>query len=77
MQPITHAVLDVAFKVTVVPKGVVVGGAGMTQRVWQFDACELHNIMQFVTVEVMGVRACSSGLCVQRLVPAAWQGWRR
>ncbi len=55
MQPITHAVFDVAFKVTVVPMGVVVGGEGMTQRVWQFAACELHDIMQLVTVEVTGV----------------------
>jgi hypothetical protein len=31
VQPITHAVFDVAFKVTVVPLGVVLGGAGMTQ----------------------------------------------
>jgi hypothetical protein len=56
-----HAVRDVAFKVTVVPMGVVVGGAGMTQPVWQFAACELHNIMQFVTVEVTGVESPTKG----------------
>jgi hypothetical protein len=62
VQPIVHAVRDVAFKVTVVPPmGVVVGGAGMTQPVWQFAACELHNIMQFVTVEVMGVESPTKG----------------
>ena len=31
------------------------GGAGKTQRVWQFADCELQVIMQFVTVEVTGV----------------------
>ena len=61
MQPIVHAVRDVAFKVTVVPMGVVVRGAGMTQPVWQFAACELHNIMQFVTVEVTGVESPTKG----------------
>jgi hypothetical protein len=61
VQPITHAVLDVAFKVTVVPMGVVVRGAGMTQPVWQFDARELHDIMQFVTVEVTGVESPRKG----------------
>src|SRR6516162_4769644 len=52
----THAVFDVAFKVPV-RVAVVVGAAGMTQPVWQFAACELHDIMQFVTVEVTGVES--------------------
>src|SRR4029077_6140338 len=60
-EQVVHAVRDVAFKVTVVPIGVVVGGAGMTQPVWQFAACELHNIMQFVTVEVTGVESPTKG----------------
>jgi hypothetical protein len=67
-------VFAVAFKVTV-PEGVTVGGAGMTQLVWQFAASELHDIMQFVTVEVtwlgspgrglttFGVVACASRIC--------------
>jgi hypothetical protein len=54
VQPITHAVFAVAFKV---PVPAVVGGAGMTHAVWQFDARELHSIMQFVTVEVRGVES--------------------
>jgi hypothetical protein len=66
--------LAVAFKVTV-PEGVASGGAGMTQLVWQFAASELHDIMQFVTVEVtgdespvkgvatFGVVACASRIC--------------
>jgi hypothetical protein len=54
-------VFAVALKVTV-PEGVVVGGAGMTQLVWQFAACELHDIMQFVTVEVIGVESPTGGL---------------
>jgi hypothetical protein len=29
----------------------------MKQPVLQFATCELHNIMQFVTVEVMGVES--------------------
>jgi hypothetical protein len=33
----------------------LVDGAGMKQPLWQFAACELHDIMQFVTVEVTGV----------------------
>ena len=37
------------------PRDVV--GAGMKQPVWQFAACELHDIMQFVTVEVTGVES--------------------
>ena len=64
MQPITHAVFAVAFKVPVFPVPVasrVVGdasaGARMTQAVWQFAACELHDIMQFVTLEVTGVES--------------------
>jgi hypothetical protein len=35
----------------------VICAGGMRQVVWQFAACELHNIMQFVTVEVMGVES--------------------
>jgi hypothetical protein len=58
-----HAVFDVEFKVpplrascrAVVPADAVVGAAGMRQPVWQFAARELHDIMQFVTVEVIGV----------------------
>jgi hypothetical protein len=46
VQPITHDVFFVAFKV---------GAAGMTQPVWHVAAWELHDIMQFVTVEVTGV----------------------
>jgi len=56
VQPMTHAVFDVAFKVPV-RVAVVVGAAGMTQPVWQFAACELHDIMEFVTVEVTGVES--------------------
>ena len=29
----------------------------MRQAVWQFANCELHDIMQFVTVEVTGVES--------------------
>jgi hypothetical protein len=47
-------VFDVAFKV---PVPAAVGAAGMTQPVWQFAARELHDIMQFVTVEVIGVES--------------------
>jgi hypothetical protein len=55
-----QAVFDVAFKVEVkvpLPADAVVGAAGMKQLVWQFAACELHDIMQFVTVEVTGVES--------------------
>ena len=37
------------------------GVPGMTQAVWQFAACELHCIMQFVVVDV----------CANRIFPAA------
>jgi hypothetical protein len=47
-------VFDVEFNVPP-PADAVVGAAGMRQPVWQLAACELHNIMQFVTVEVTGV----------------------
>jgi hypothetical protein len=33
------------------------GGAGTKQPAWQFATCELHNIMQLVTVEVTGVES--------------------
>jgi hypothetical protein len=56
-----HDVFAVALKVTV-PEGVAVGGAGMTQLIWQFAACELHDIMQFVTVEVIAVESPTGGL---------------
>ncbi len=60
MQPTTHAVFDVAFKV---PVPAVVGAAGITQLVWQFAARELHDIMQFVTVERTGVESpCKGGV---------------
>jgi hypothetical protein len=41
----------------------VIGGCvlGITQAVWQFAAWELHDIMQFVVVE----------LCASRILPAA------
>jgi hypothetical protein len=45
VQPMRHAV------------DAVICAGGMRQVVWQFAACELHNIMQFVTVEVMGVES--------------------
>jgi hypothetical protein len=60
VQPITQAVFDVAFNVEFkvpLPAGTLVGAAGITQLVWQFAACELHDIMQFVTVEVTGVES--------------------
>jgi len=61
VQPIAHDVLFVAFKVPVGP--VVVGAAGMTQPVWQLAAWELHDIMQFVTVEVTGeLSPCKGGV---------------
>jgi hypothetical protein len=69
--------LAIAFKVTV-PEGVTVGGAGMTQLVWQFAASELHDIMQFVTVEVIGVESPVKGAatfgvvaCASRIFPSA------
>jgi hypothetical protein len=49
-----HVAFGVALKV-MNPEGVAVvgvGGAGRTHPVWQFAACELQDIMQFVTVEV-------------------------
>ncbi len=68
MQPIVHAVFAVAFKVTVccdvkfLEGGpTLVDGAGIKQPVWQFAACELHDIMQFVTVEVTGVESPVKG----------------
>jgi hypothetical protein len=62
VQPITHAVFDVAFKVPV-PEDAVVGAGGMTQPIWQFAARELHDIIQFVTVEVIGVESpCKGGV---------------
>ncbi len=64
MQPIMQAVFDVTFKVEVkvpLPADTVVGAAGMKQPVWQFAACELHDIMQFVTVEVIGVESPVKG----------------
>ena len=60
VQPIMQAVFDVALKVEVkvpLPADTVAGAAGMKQPVWQFAACELHDIMQFVTVEVTGVES--------------------
>jgi hypothetical protein len=53
------------------PEGVAVvgvGGAGMRQLVWQFAACELHDIMQFVTVEVTWL---GSPVCASRSFPSA------
>jgi hypothetical protein len=63
----------------------VVGAAGMTQPVWQLAAWELHDIMQFVTVEVTGlepspvkggatlgtVDCASATSCAQRTTAAA------
>jgi hypothetical protein len=37
------------------------GGAGTKQEVWQFAACALQLIMQFVTVDVRGVASPVSG----------------
>ena len=48
--------LAVALKVAV-PEGVVVGGAGIKQLVRQFATWALHDITQFVTVEVIGVES--------------------
>jgi hypothetical protein len=61
VQPITQAVFAVAFKVPPTPADVVVGAVGMKQPVVQFAACELHDIMQFVTVEVTGVESPVKG----------------
>jgi hypothetical protein len=70
-------VFAVAFKVTV-PEGVASGGAGTTQLVWQFADCELHDIMQFVTVEVTGDESPVKGVatfgvvaCASRIFPSA------
>jgi hypothetical protein len=65
--------------------GVVVGapsvvvGAGMKQVVRQFAACELHVIMQLVTVEVIGVGSpgvagdtcCVPAVCASRINSSA------
>jgi hypothetical protein len=62
-----HTVFAVAFKVMVVPMmflegcPTLVDGAGLKQPVWQFAACELHDIMQLVTVEVIGVESPTKG----------------
>jgi hypothetical protein len=71
VQPITHVVLDVAFKVPVLADAVV-GDAGMKQLVWQFADRELHDIMQFVTVEVTGVESPWKGGVTLGVVP--WKG---
>jgi hypothetical protein len=59
VQPARHAPLAVEFNwgATKVELAGTWGGVGMTQRVWQFADCELQDIMQFVTVEVMGVES--------------------
>ena len=70
-----QAVFDVGFKVDVkvpLPADRVVGTAGMKQPVWQFAACELHDIMQFVTVEVTGVESPWKGGVTLGVVP--WKG---
>jgi hypothetical protein len=56
---VVHAWLAVGLKV-IDPDGaavVGVGGCGIKHVVRQFAACELHVIMQLVTVEVMGVES--------------------
>jgi hypothetical protein len=72
-----QAVFDVAFKVEVKvprPADTVLGAAGITQLVWQFAACELHDIMQFVTVEVTGVERPWKGKATLGVVRSPWPG---
>jgi hypothetical protein len=67
------------------PDGVAVvgvGGCGIKQVVRQFDARELHVIMQLVTVEVMGVESpgvvgATFGVvvCASRITSSA-EAWR-
>jgi hypothetical protein len=70
-------VLTAAFVVLVVAGrgGRPVGGAvaGTRHVVWQFAACELHNIMQEVTFPVCASRILSlaSELCAATLTAVA------
>jgi len=74
VQPITQVVFAVAFKVpplrascrAVASAG---GDEGMRQPVWQIAARELHDIMQFVTVEVTGVESPWKGGVTFGVVP--------
>jgi len=68
-----HAVFDVEFKVPPLPADAVVGAAGMRQPVWQFAARELHDIMQFVTVEVIGVESPWKGGVTFGVVGSPWK----
>ncbi len=55
-----HVALDVALLVVVAE---VVGGApGTTQAAWQAAPCELHVIMQVVTVDVCANRIFSAAI---------------
>jgi hypothetical protein len=74
VQPITQAVFDVAFKVPPPRADAVVGAVGIKQPVWQFAACELHDIMQFVTVEVTGVESPWKGGVTFGVVGSPWKG---
>ena len=67
-----QAVFAVAFKVP--PRDAI--GAGMKQPVWQFADCELHDIMQFVTVEVTGVESPWKGGVTFGVVGSPWKGGR-
>jgi len=64
-----HAALAVALLVVV---AVVVGGKpGTTHPDWQADPCELHPIMQLVTVEVCASRINSPADAAVQSVPIA------